>query len=254
MLHSFDDAGVRIVDHHTATEQFAQFERNEAAANRQVTGDRSWLLPPMSAATTHVFDHSYETTVETPTVTAFEDGDTFSFDGTELEVVHTSGHADGLCIFECGQDVLSGDALLPVYTPNVGGADVRVDRPLEKYLRALRNVVDADYARAWPGHREPIEDPAGRAAYIIRHHEERAWRVLDALRRLGPCTTWEVSAELFGELNGIHILHGPGESHAHLEHLERSGTVEVDGGVYRLADGTEGKLAALDETRWDLTY
>lgn len=66
VVHSFDDAGVTIVDHHTATEQFAQFERNEAAADRRVTGDRSWLLPPMSGATTHVFDHSYETTVETP--------------------------------------------------------------------------------------------------------------------------------------------------------------------------------------------
>lgn len=66
VLHSFEKAGVRITDHHTATEQFAQFERNERAAGRRVTGDRSWLLPPMSAATTHVFDQSYETTVETP--------------------------------------------------------------------------------------------------------------------------------------------------------------------------------------------
>ncbi|WP_267637620.1 nitric oxide synthase oxygenase [Halovenus rubra] len=66
VLHSFESAGVRIVDHHTATEQFAQFERNEAATDRTVTGDRSWLLPPMSSATTHVFDQSYETTVETP--------------------------------------------------------------------------------------------------------------------------------------------------------------------------------------------
>ena len=66
VLHSFEDAGVRIVDHHTATEQFAQFERNETAADRRVTGDRSWLLPPMSSGTTHVFEHSYETTVKTP--------------------------------------------------------------------------------------------------------------------------------------------------------------------------------------------
>ena len=66
MLHSFEKAGVKIVDHHTATEQFAQFDRNEKAAGRDVTGDRSWLLPPMSSATTHVFDQSYDTTVKTP--------------------------------------------------------------------------------------------------------------------------------------------------------------------------------------------
>lgn len=66
VLHSFEDSGIRIVDHHTATEQFAQFERNETAADRSVTGDRSWLLPPMSSGTTHVFEQSYETTVKTP--------------------------------------------------------------------------------------------------------------------------------------------------------------------------------------------
>lgn len=66
VLHSFKEAGVKTVDHHTATEQFAQFEQNEAAADRNVTGDRSWLLPPMSSATTHVFEQSYEPTINTP--------------------------------------------------------------------------------------------------------------------------------------------------------------------------------------------
>jgi glyoxylase-like metal-dependent hydrolase (beta-lactamase superfamily II) len=199
-----------------------------------------------------------ETTVETPTVETFEDGDTFSAAGHELEVVHTSGHAAGLCMFEAdledGREVFSGDVLLPVYTPNVGGADVRVENPLEKYLRALQGIVDAGYARAWPGHRDPIDDPAARAQHIIDHHEERAWRVLDALERLGPCNTWTVSADLFGDLEGIHILHGPGESYAHLEHLERAGTVVREGTEYRLADGVADALDATDEARWELAY
>ncbi|MFC7157596.1 MBL fold metallo-hydrolase [Halomarina halobia] len=195
---------------------------------------------------------------EYPTVTSFEDGDTFSFDGFELGVVHVSGHAAGLCMFEFqtenGREVFSGDALLPIYTPNVGGADVRVDNPLEKYLRGLRRIVNSNYVRAWPGHREPIDEPADRAAYIIHHHEERAWRVLDTLRRQGACDTWTVSAELFGELNGIHILHGPGESYAHLEHLEQEGTVVRDGTEYRLADGIAEKLVELEDDRWPLPY
>ncbi|PGF16332.1 MBL fold metallo-hydrolase [Natrinema sp. CBA1119] len=199
-----------------------------------------------------------EATVETPTVTPFEDGETFAVDGTELEVVHTPGHAAGLSMFEAEIDgqrvVFSGDTLLPVYTPNVGGADVRVDRPLEKYLRALRGMVDADYDRAWPGHRDPIADPTGRAQYIIDHHEERSWRVLDALDRTGPCETWTVSAELFGELDSIHILHGPGESYAHLEHLEREGTVVREGREYRLADGVSDEISGLEAERWPLEY
>jgi glyoxylase-like metal-dependent hydrolase (beta-lactamase superfamily II) len=193
-----------------------------------------------------------------PDVTTFEDGDAFTVDGDELRVVHTSGHADGLCIFETERDgrreVFSGDALLPQYTPNVGGADVRVERPLEKYLQALRRIADADYDRAWPGHRDPIDDPTARAECIIRHHEERAWNVLNALRRKAPCDTWTVSDDLFGELDGIHILHGPGESYAHLEHLERANTVVRDGTEYRLADGVAEQLAETDGKRWELAY
>jgi hypothetical protein len=106
--------------------------------------------------------------------------------------------------------------------------------------------ADADYDRAWPGHRDPIDDPTARAELIIYHHEERAWRVLDALRRKCPCDTWTVSDDLFGELEGIHILHGPGESYAHLEHLEREGAVVREGDRYRLADGVAERLDEMD--------
>lgn len=199
-----------------------------------------------------------DVTAANPTVTPIADGDRISFDDTELRVVHASGHAAGLCLFETEfgdrTEAFTGDALLPVYTPNVGGADVRVDEPLAKYLRALQGIVDADYDRAWPGHRDPIDEPTDRAAHIIDHHEERSYRVLDALDRLGPCDTWTVSADLFGDLEGIHILHGPGESFAHLDHLERAGTVVREGTEYRLADGVAADLAAIDDDRWELTY
>jgi len=66
VLHSFDEAGIQIVDHHKVTDQFQQFERNENAAGRDVTGDRDWLLPPMSSATTHVFENQYDNRIERP--------------------------------------------------------------------------------------------------------------------------------------------------------------------------------------------
>ncbi|MFC6772029.1 MBL fold metallo-hydrolase, partial [Halorubrum pallidum] len=49
-------------------------------------------------------------------------------------------------------------------------------------------------------------------------------------------TPWEVSAELFGALSGIHVLHGPGEAYAHLDHLAAAGVAEHDGRRYRLVD------------------
>jgi glyoxylase-like metal-dependent hydrolase (beta-lactamase superfamily II) len=225
--------------------------------DRQEQYFEAWAMPENKRAVLREIMAGPEIGGRAPDVETFEDGDVFSVGDFDLEIAHTSGHADGLCLVEFdserGREVLSGDTLLPVYTPNVGGADIRVDRPLVKYLDALHGIVAADYARAWPGHRDPIDDPAGRASEIVHHHEERAWRVLDTLRRLGPCTVWEVSAELFGELDGIHILHGPGEAYAHLDHLQREGAVVADGTTYRLAEGVADELASLSGEHWDLS-
>ncbi len=170
-----------------------------------------------------------------PDLTTFDGGATFDVGPVELETVHLPGHTLGLTgyAFEGpdGEEVFSGDALLPYYTPNVGGADVRVEDALGAYLETLLEVIERGYERAWPGHRGPIIDPAGRAADIVVHHRERTERVLSVLDS-GPATPWEVSAELFGSLSSIHILHGPGEAFAHLEHLESAGVVSNDGGVF----------------------
>ncbi|WP_064094233.1 nitric oxide synthase oxygenase [Rossellomorea aquimaris] len=62
VLHSFKEDRVNIVDHHTAAQQFRLFEENEKNADRSVTGDWTWLIPPVSPATTHVFHKDYDNT------------------------------------------------------------------------------------------------------------------------------------------------------------------------------------------------
>lgn len=170
-----------------------------------------------------------------PDVRTFGDGATFDLGCTELTAVHLPGHTAGLVGYEFegvgGIELFSGDALLPYYTPNVGGADVRVDGALEAYLETLTDIIERAYTRAWPGHRGPIIDPAGRAADIVMHHRKRTERILSILES-GPATPWEVSDELFGSLSSIHILHGPGEAFAHLEHLEAAGIVAGTDGVF----------------------
>lgn len=189
-------------------------------------------------------------------VTTVEDGESLSFGGgdgeLELEIHHTPGHTAGHICLVSGDEIFTGDALLPEYTPNVGGADVRVERPLEKYLRTLETIADGGFERAWPGHREPIDEPAERARRIVAHHEERAFRVLSALESCGPADAWTVSDRLFGDLSTIHILHGPGEAFAHLEHLTRTGDVERSNAGYRLADGVAEDVHERDDGRWPL--
>ena len=174
-----------------------------------------------------------------PDVEPLSDGDRISVGGYDLATLHAPGHALGACCFEFegdrGTEAFTGDALLPKYTPNVGGADVRVERPLEQYLDTLHTIVEKDWERAWPGHRDVIDDPTGRAEFIVEHHQERTEKVLDILSEHGPADAWTVSAHLFGELRYIHILHGPGEAYAHLDHLARHDIVSVEDGRYDIA-------------------
>lgn len=60
VLHSFDRAGVRIGDHHSLTRQFEKFCEAEAKAQCPVTGDWTWLVPPISASQTPTFSQEFD--------------------------------------------------------------------------------------------------------------------------------------------------------------------------------------------------
>ncbi|PBB06597.1 nitric oxide synthase oxygenase [Salimicrobium humidisoli] len=66
VLYSFQQDGVSLVDHHTAAQQFQVFQRNEHKQERQVTGDWTWLNPPVSPATTPIFHQSFEDRMDSP--------------------------------------------------------------------------------------------------------------------------------------------------------------------------------------------
>lgn len=55
VLHSFKQAGVSIVDHHTAADQFVRFQQQENEQGRKVSGRWSWLIPPMSPSSTPIW-------------------------------------------------------------------------------------------------------------------------------------------------------------------------------------------------------
>ncbi|MFC6732845.1 MBL fold metallo-hydrolase [Haladaptatus sp. GCM10025893] len=237
-------SGATVRAHHADADLI---ERDPAAWDDLFDSQRSkldeWGMPEDKQAELLPIIERDEAMAEgAPEVTRFEAGDRFEIGDLTLEVVHLPGHTEGQCGFvfegEEGAELFSGDALLPKYTPNVGGADVRVDEPLAKYLDTLTNIVDADYSVTWPGHRQRIDDPAARAKYIVDHHRERTEKVLAVLREHGPADAWTVSAHLFGELRSIHILHGPGEASAHLSHLEADGVVEQTEEGYAIVEAT----------------
>jgi len=60
VLHSYLEDGVRIVDHHRASSEFMRFVAKEQAEKRLVSGNWSWLVPPMSGSATEVFHHGWK--------------------------------------------------------------------------------------------------------------------------------------------------------------------------------------------------
>ncbi|QIS20478.1 nitric oxide synthase oxygenase [Nocardia terpenica] len=60
VLHSYRQAGVYIVDHHTVARQFIDHVEREEAAGRPCPTDWSWVNPPMSASLTPTFHRYYD--------------------------------------------------------------------------------------------------------------------------------------------------------------------------------------------------
>lgn len=59
VLHSFEQDGVKLVDHHQATAEFEQFCTIEQRHGREVSADWSWIVPPTAASATPVFHRTY---------------------------------------------------------------------------------------------------------------------------------------------------------------------------------------------------
>lgn len=55
VLHSYRKAGVRMQDHHSMGRYFLDFEEQEKKLGRDVYGDWSWLVPPISGSVSPLF-------------------------------------------------------------------------------------------------------------------------------------------------------------------------------------------------------
>ncbi len=60
VLHSFQEAGVTMADHHTESERFLRHIAQESRHGRPTPADWSWIVPPVSGAATPVFHRYYD--------------------------------------------------------------------------------------------------------------------------------------------------------------------------------------------------
>ncbi|WP_198045631.1 nitric oxide synthase oxygenase [Kitasatospora mediocidica] len=62
VLHSYDEAGVSIIDHHFATKQFVRHEEREHKSGRRCPADWSAIVPATSGSTTPIWQRRYDAT------------------------------------------------------------------------------------------------------------------------------------------------------------------------------------------------
>jgi glyoxylase-like metal-dependent hydrolase (beta-lactamase superfamily II) len=159
-------------------------------------------------------------------------------EGDEVDgwrVLELPGHADGhVCLLRDGV-LVAGDHLLGAITPTVGlYPDSRPD-PLADYQASLRRTIHLEPVLALPGHGEPVNHPARRAAEILDHHRRRLEATTTALGS-GPCSAYDVAVVLFGSgLDASSRRFALAETLAHLERLV------AEGRAARTGDG--GKLS-----------
>lgn len=185
-------------------------------------------------------------------VTALADGETVDTGDRSIVARLLPGHTAGHLAFDWnGAHLFGGDLILPQYTANVGG-DLRLEDPLGTYLESLDRVLDLAPTRIHPGHRDRIDAPEERIGAIIDHHRHRSGRILEHLGQDSVATPWEVATAMFGDLTGIHALHGVGEVAAHLTCLDAAGVIAAFDHGYRQIDSVESipdRVPALEPRR-----
>lgn len=159
-----------------------------------------------------------------------EDGDRLPVDGTQIEVIHTPGHASNhICLRHPELNwVFTGDHV-------IDGSTVVIDPPdgnMKHYLESLAKVKELRPAALAPGHGELIHDPERAIDWIIDHRLGREAKVVAALKENPGLTSTELVPQVYKDVDKK--LYGLAERSllAHLLKLEDDGAATRDNGQW----------------------
>lgn len=160
-------------------------------------------------------------------------GATFRMADMEWELLGGEGHAPGHALFldRTGGRLLCGDQVLPDITPNIGWMPGGDPDPLGSFLASLARLSGLSVHMAFPGHRDPFTNFAGRIREIAEHHDRRLNRMLEMVGG-SAVTAFELCERLFGERlrENVHNLRfALAETIAHVVYLERQGELVCEG-------------------------
>lgn len=161
-------------------------------------------------------------------VTTLRANDTIFFGDREYELIRADGHATGqLCYYHpYNEHIFCGDQVVQGMTPNVNYMPGGDPDPLASFITSLEELSKLTIKKAFPGHRQPLDNFSERALEIIEHHRERLQKMLDLLDK--PLTAYEICRLTFGYRLTTHQLRfAMTETLAHLVYMERIGQVRT---------------------------
>jgi glyoxylase-like metal-dependent hydrolase (beta-lactamase superfamily II) len=142
------------------------------------------------------------------------------------QLTHYPGHCPGLMVVGVGDTLLTSDLVLPHTSPHQSPEELTPFTGLTHYLSSLRRLRRERPPRlALGGHEEPMLDLQARIGEIEQLHAQRLTQVVKFLEE--DHTLREISFELFGPVQGYHVLLALEEAGAHTEFLLQRGYVEV---------------------------
>ena len=225
----------RVFIHEADREDILHFEEKyDESVSSTVDRLRRWGAPTQAIDSARAALRATDGMAESLDAEPLRQGQLLPVNGTNLDVLHTPGHTRGSICLHYGNALLTGDHVLPQYTPNIGGSDRSGHGLLHRFLDSLERVraLSREGLEVFPGHGPPIADLAARVDYMIEHHRHRSQSILKILSEQKDQDTWHVASRLFGDLQGIHVFLGLGEVDAHFEYLEDQGEIRFSDGRY----------------------
>lgn len=154
-------------------------------------------------------DHAFDPDILLPDGTPIETAD------WTLTALHTPGHMGNHICLAWGDALFSGDHVM-------GWASSLVSPPdgdLTDFMASCARLSNRHWSRFYPGHGAPIEDPAARLDWLIRHRKGRESEILEALKS-GPATAPELAARLYTDVPAALLPAAARNVFAHLIDLE----------------------------------
>ncbi|MGP1357360.1 MBL fold metallo-hydrolase [Roseicyclus sp.] len=127
------------------------------------------------------------------------EGDVLEGGWGRIEVLATPGHMANHLSFGWRGALFVGDTVM--------GWSTSLVSPPDGDMTAFMATLDRLAARAdrvhYPGHGDPVADPAARVAELIAHRRAREAQIRDALKRSGPATAEDLARAIYTDLDPV---------------------------------------------------